>query len=119
MGAVIDVIVSCSNRKRYPVRRILSLRALKNGTIAKRAARWLSHLKTTEIPKYPAEDLYAGDHWSIVRSLVRSNLKSKIRIRVWVCSAGYGLIPFNAPIKAYGATFARGHRDAVSSADSS
>jgi hypothetical protein len=118
MGAVIDVIVSCSNRKRYPVRRNLSLRSLEDGTIAQRAVRWLSRLKNTDVSGYPAESLYAGDHWSIVRSLASSKLKTRTQARVWVCSAGYGLIPYHALIKPYDATFARGHRDSVSLAHS-
>jgi hypothetical protein len=119
MGAVIDVIVSCSNRKRYPVRRDLSLRALENGTVPQRARRWLFQLRKTDVPKYPVRDVYAGDHWSIVRSLASTKLTGRTRLRIWVCSAGYGLIPYSASIKTYNATFARGHRDAVSIGESS
>jgi len=34
-------------------------------------------------------------------------------VRLWVCSAGYGLIPADAPIRPYSATFAGPHPDSV------
>ena len=118
MERVIDVIVSCSNRKKYSVRRGLSLRQVNNHDISKRVNHWLSNLRNLNAPEHPAEELYAGDHWSIVRSIASQSLNRRLRARVWICSAGYGLVPYRATLKSYRATFARGHDDSVSRARS-
>ena len=33
-----------------------------------------------------------GDHWSVVRSIPAEAEQSGIKVRTWICSAGYGLI---------------------------
>ena len=119
MTGVIDVVVSCSNRKRYPVPSSLSLHTVQKGAVDRRASNWLSKLKTYPVPPRPAAGVYGGDHWSVVRGLAGPDSEYKIRRRVWICSAGYGLIPYNAWIKPYAATFASGHRDSVSLGKSS
>jgi hypothetical protein len=118
MERVIDVIVSCSNRKKYPVRRGLSLRQVVNHDISKRVHHWLSNLRKVNASEHPSEELYAGDHWSIVRAIASQSLNRRVRARVWICSAGYGLVPYRAPLKPYRATFASGHHDSVSLARS-
>jgi hypothetical protein len=118
MERVIDVIVSCSNRKKYPVRKGLSLRQVMSNDIAGRVHYWLSNLKKLSAPQHSPEQLYAGDHWSIVRTIASQALNHRFRARVWICSAGYGLVPYRAALKSYKATFARGHRDSVSLARS-
>ena len=118
MVGVIDVIISCSNRKKYPVRQGLSLRQVINRDITKRVGRWLFNLRKLSAPEYPTEELYAGDHWSIVRAIASQALNRRIRARVWICSAGYGLVPYRATLKPYRATFACGHHDSVSLARS-
>jgi len=56
-----------------------------------------------------------GDHWSVVRTIPGEAGKSGLNVRVWICSAGYGLIRPETPIKAYRATFTRGQDDYVAS----
>jgi hypothetical protein len=53
--------------------------------------------------------MYAGEHWDIARRLTRHHPGS----RLWVCSAGYGLVPAEAPIRPYSATFSGNHPDAI------
>jgi len=114
MTDVIDVVVSCSSRKRYPVPLNLSLRNVQNEQTDHRARKWVSRLKTCSVAPRPAASVYGGDHWSVVRVLAGPDSRFQIRRRVWICSAGYGLIPYEASIKPYAATFASGHRDSVS-----
>jgi len=64
-------------------------------------------------PTYPAESLYAGDHWHVVRSISQSSAKNGVRSHVFVCSAGYGLISPSARIRPYSATFTSNHPDSV------
>jgi hypothetical protein len=52
--------------------------------------------------------LYAGDHWCVVRELA-----GRPGVRVWVCSAGYGLVNLSSPLRPYSATFAAGEPDSV------
>jgi hypothetical protein len=72
-----------------------------------RAAEWLRRLAETKCETVPAADLYAGAHWRAAREA------AGLAGRAWVASAGYGLIPFDAPIHPYSATFAPGEPDSV------
>jgi hypothetical protein len=60
--------------------------------------------------------LYAGDHWSVVRSIA-DWVGDDIEIRVWVCSAGFGLVQWDDMITPYSATFAPSQLDSVASRD--
>jgi hypothetical protein len=72
----------------------------------------VERLTTTSVPTTPAIDLYAGEHWDVARRL--ANLSSaNTSLELWVCSAGYGLIPSSAPLLPYAATFAPGNADSV------
>jgi hypothetical protein len=61
----------------------------------------------------PANQLYAGEHWQVARRLARNALLDDGKNELWVCSAGYGLIPSYAQISPYSATFADGSPDSV------
>jgi hypothetical protein len=58
--------------------------------------------------------LYAGEHWQVVRGLEPAAAAVSLDASLWVCSAGYGLVSADAPLRSYGATFAAGHADSVS-----
>ncbi len=60
-----------------------------------------------------ARDIYAGEHWSIVRTLEGVASLSGLEASVWVCSAGYGLISLDTKVKPYSATFSPGHADTI------
>src|SRR5262249_50937168 len=63
-------------------------------------------------PTVTARDLYAGEHWRIIRSLPDLSSSTE-NVRLWVCSAGYGLIPVDAQIRPYSATFSTRFLDSV------
>ena len=79
---------------------------------AARFAAWTSRLSRSAHPRYPAVDLYAGEHWQIARTLTTDTLAAK-KAMLWVASAGYGLIPADTAICAYRATFSAAARDTV------
>ena len=107
MGAEVHVLVTCTNRKTVSPLAALTLRAVPGRTPADRADVWVDRLQTTKTDHITAESLYAGDHWQVVRSMpISAN-------RVWVCSAGYGLIPLSAKLASYAATFTPNHPDSV------
>jgi len=61
----------------------------------------------------PASELYAGDQWLIAKSLPDVARGNGLEANLWVCSAGYGLIPASAMIHPYSATFSASHPDSV------
>ncbi|WP_249037703.1 hypothetical protein [Micromonospora noduli] len=76
-----------------------------------RFATWTDRLLTSSASRFPAVDLYAGEHWQIARTL--PDQIAPRAATLWVCSAGYGLIAASAAIRPYAATFASGGVDSV------
>lgn len=114
---LLHIVASCTDRKRLPVPEALRLgtvRAAAHGDLFKA---WWHALQRHNSPTAPAAELYAGAHWTVVRDLPRVALSSGFQAELWVASAGYGLVPASAPIRAYAATFATGHPDAVAAPD--
>lgn len=114
MKRAVHIIASCTHRKRLPVPADLRLRRVDAKTTSARVADWLNRLRKHDSPKVPATDLYLGGHWAIVKTLPDLATAAGFRSHLWVASAGYGLVPADAPIRSYSATFASGHPDSVS-----
>jgi hypothetical protein len=103
----VHVIVTCANRKTLPVPPALRLDNLPSLGTEPRAWEWIARLSgTSSAPLIAAQDLYAGEHWMIARSLPARAHHPEAQL--WVCSAGYGLIPAEAQIRPYAATFSGG-----------
>ncbi|MEU1959666.1 hypothetical protein [Nocardia sp. NPDC019304] len=105
----VHIVVTCTNRKRIAVPEQLTLGSISAVTPRDRFSTWTRRL-SEEPPTIPAEDLYCGDHWNIARSL--PNLIGE-QASLWVCSAGYGLVPVDTCLNPYMATFSAGSRDSV------
>ena len=78
-----------------------------------RCAAWIERLREPGFSLTPARDLYSGDHWHVVCSLAEELNAAGRGVSFWVCSAGYGLIPLDAPVRSYAATFAPNQSDSV------
>lgn len=117
VGRAINLVVSCTSRKRYETAPGLRARTLDGHDLRTRLESWKQRLNTTESEKYPAQDLYMGEHWSVVRE-IRSKAESW-QVRLWICSAGYGLIEPTTPIHSYQVTFTPGLEDSVRSSEPS
>lgn len=103
------IVVTCTNRKLRVVPEELRVRSLTQLGTAGRFDAWIKRLSTSDAPAVPAEHLYAGDQWQIARKL-----QTKIdNACTWVCSAGYGLVPLEAELRPYAATFATDQADSV------
>jgi hypothetical protein len=89
----------------------LRLANLNTTAMSARIFEWTTRLTDADVPALPAQDLYAGEHWDVARRI--PSCIGTLDIRLWVCSAGYGLIPADAPIRPYSATFSPGHADSV------
>ncbi len=109
----INLVVSCTNRKRYPPRPGLAVRDLSSGDMAERLHTWRERLLSVPADRYRADQLYSGDHWAVARGIPSLLSRSGLTIRLWVCSAGYGLISCDSLLKSYQATFAPGSDDYV------
>jgi hypothetical protein len=108
----LHVVVTCAHRKTRPVPPSLRL-----GDLARRGRRltadeWVARLEGDETPAVAARVLYAGEHWDVARRIDGHQRDGRIAT-VWVASAGYGLIPVDAEVRPYSATFSSGHRDSV------
>src|SRR5262249_51154771 len=77
--------------------------------------KWVARLLSDRSQLLPAFELYAGDHWSIVRTLRTIAVDVGLKAEIWVCSAGYGLVRTASCLKPYAATFSSRHPDGVPS----
>ena len=109
----IHVIITCSNQMSHPIPIQLQLGQVLGRSPTQRLHKWIARLSRTNCaPKIPARDLFAGEHWSVARKFHAMHRPGE-DIRLWVCSAGYGLIPVDAPIMPYHATLTPGQADSV------
>jgi hypothetical protein len=109
----VHILAACTDRKRLSVPNRLRLRTVPAGDTTSRAKSWWQRLEEDEGQTIRAEDLYAGDHWAAVRKLSSTAGQQGFSAKTWVISAGYGLVPVNACIRPYSATFAGSHPDSV------
>lgn len=92
----------------------LLLREVGGASLAERFVGWTSRITQSRSPAIPAVDTYSGGHWSVVRALESSFGSTAGPSRLWIVSAGYGLISPADEIVPYGATFAPGQPDSIS-----
>jgi hypothetical protein len=111
--AQLHIVVTCSSRKNAQIPVQLRLGELREQRPALRFAAWTRRLAVGIGAAYPAVDLYAGEHWQVARSL--TGALAGWPTRVWVASAGYGLVPVDTSIRPYSATFSPAQPDSVGS----
>jgi len=109
----VNIVVTCTKRKRVPPAMGLTLRDVQAPDLRAGFATWLDRLSECRAESIPARRLYAGDHWSIVKTLESVATASGFDAVVWVCSAGYGLLKIDSNIKPYSATFSSRHPDTI------
>lgn len=109
----VNIVVSCSNRKSVSPSRALRIESLRHKTMQARATEWSYRLRDASDQEMPARDLYQGEHWSTVLELEDAAKRAGFKPRLWVSSAGYGLVSVDAPLKPYAATFTTGQADSV------
>ncbi len=111
----VHVIVSCTNSKTLSVPDALRYRTFAERGPKQGFRAWSAALDCHPAASTPAWNLYKGDHWHVVRDFGSVGQP----VRVWVCSAGYGLVQASDLLKPYAATFSPGHEDSISSDASS
>ncbi|MFC8296580.1 hypothetical protein [Micromonospora orduensis] len=105
----VHIVVTCANRKNLPVPPALRVGGLSNYLPRQRLAEWTRRMSEPG-PSTAATSLYGGEHWAVARQLATS---VRVEAQLWVCSAGYGLIPATAHVRPYAATFALRDGDSV------
>src|SRR5271170_886753 len=113
---VINLVVTCTNRKRAAASSALQVRNLRGRSSDLRISSWSKKLSREKQGAMPAAEVYKGDHWSVVNSI--AHLTSSIEIKIWIASAGYGLISPASHIVPYAATFSPRHEDSVANSSS-
>lgn len=111
----LHIVSSCSDGKRGQVAAAYRLGTHAQIGIDDRFTAWWTTLAAAPAEsKVLATDLYVGDHWSVSRELPTLARSQGWSARLWVLSAGYGLVPSDARIVPYAATFQPRHTDSVS-----
>ena len=108
-----NIVVTCTKRKRRAPTKPLKFRNVEKASIEQGFDDWVKRIDGSKDDTLPARNLYAGDHWTVARSLEQVAEASGFRAQIWVCSAGYGLIGIDSRIKPYSATFSASHPDTV------
>ena len=109
----VRIVASCTQGKRLPVPPDLRLGSISNGTLAGRLVTWKDRLQQSGVEAVAAVDLYRGQHWAVVRELPDVARAVGYQADLWVASAGYGLVPAEAHVRPYSATFAASEEDSV------
>ncbi|MEI6503304.1 MAG: hypothetical protein WCP21_20010, partial [Armatimonadota bacterium] len=81
-------------------------------SLSARFQKWSRNLEGYSGTRYRAVELYCGNAWSVVRRIVENGALGP-RVRLWIASAGCGLLRPDTMLPPYSATFARGERDCV------
>jgi hypothetical protein len=110
--SAITVITNCTNRKKITDYGQRKLGLYSSTRLTDRCGQWIQALKEPSETTMPARDLYAGDHWSVMKSL-NALLEEEVDLSLWIVSAGYGLISERATVSAYSCTFTSGQEDSI------
>ncbi len=111
---VINLFVTCTQRKSREISSELRFRFLPAyETLEDLSVAWIDRLQERKGELVHASELYAGDHWQVVRSIKNATNNSPLDLRIWVISAGYGLISYDAPLQPYAATFSVRNPDSI------
>jgi hypothetical protein len=109
------ILVTCTKSKHFAPMQSLVMRQIKEASPAARARAWISRIAKADGPGIAAMALYAGDHWQISSQLPEEAARNGFTPKLWVISAGYGLISASSRIQPYSAAFSPRHLDCVTS----
>lgn len=108
----VHVVTSCTDRKKAPVPGALRVGSVQEADLDSRVAAWVGRLESAE-SRVSARDLYGGEHWFELLKVLEAGFRPGTEVQGWVISAGYGLIPVDAQVSPYSASFNRQTDDRV------
>lgn len=101
------IVTICANQKRFKSGPNITPAALAAAPQATLASTWLD-LAGATAPEAAATDLYGGRAFGLARDLAAST-----KTKLFVVSAGFGLVPGNQKLPAYSLTVARHGQDSI------
>jgi hypothetical protein len=104
------LITNCAATKRIAAGEPVLLRKW-NGSVCQRFHWWRSAIEK-QVPTITARECYAGDAWT---QAIAAEKVSPSRNRLWIISAGLGLLSADEAISNYSATFVNNEPDSVAS----
>ena len=110
---ILHIIVTCTDRKRGGAPKLRARDLPRDLPIDRRLDMWVETLDAVPGAPMPASDLYLGDHWRVASSLPHLATARGIDARLWIASAGYGLVSPGSMLVPYAATFAPRVADSV------
>ena len=108
----LNLVVTCTARKTTQVPEMLMMRNIRRDRLDRRLDEWRERLRSESVGRKRAVDLYCGNSWSVIRELAKAG-NSSCRLRIWVISAGHGLVALEENLTPYAATFASREEDSV------
>src|SRR5881296_1584750 len=69
-NSAVDVVVTCTNRKRFVVPPELNFQSVAGTNVRQRGRVWIRRLSEVSHETYPASNVYCGDHWVHTLSLL-------------------------------------------------
>jgi len=110
---MVNVFVTCTARKTAAVPATLRMRNVRGRRVEERFEEWAARIVAGRADSgVRAMDLYAGNAWSVVRRISTATDAAE-RLRLWIVSAGCGLLTAEMVVPPYSATFTPGEPDCV------
>lgn len=109
----LNIVASCTARKAVAASAEFRLRTITGSPAPARARAWQERLERSDV-RTPAASLYKGAHWKAILDLSVAAARSGAAARLWIASAGLGLISGEEQVVAYSATFVPNDPDSVS-----
>ena len=114
MRPKLTVVVTCTERKSAPATPECQVRNLPKVSLPERHDTWVRCLDSA-VDKRPLGLLYAGEAWRRVEAVQCAAVTAGFETRLFVASAGLGLVSASTLAPSYGATFTARHADSVAS----
>jgi len=108
----VNLVVTCTARKTVRVPEFLMMRSLRRDRLDRRFSQWNQRLQSQTHGREMAADLYCGNTWSVIREIA-ADKKLPCNLRIWVISAGHGLVAIDEDLVPYAATFTPHDEDSV------
>jgi hypothetical protein len=102
------IVSTCSSMKRFPILSECALEGYAGEFHDQVLNNWLDNLQDSNKKKFSAEDLYIGSHWKEIMTCAKRSRNAGFIPKLWIVSAGWGLIPSDFKITPYTASFAEG-----------
>lgn len=114
MAPALHIVATCTDRKSQSP--VVRLRDARGRSVTERFTHWREAIRNSKANRTAAADLYQGGYWSVVQDLPVVAQAMGWQPKLWVSSAGYGVVPSTMALVPYSATFTPGHADSVTKA---